>query len=34
MKCYNINKPSKFIIHLGENLYGCAMSEYLPYGGF
>ena len=32
---YDPKKPSKFIIYLDmNNLYGWAMSEYLPYGGF
>ena len=31
----DVNKPSKFIMHLDENnLYGWAVSQYLPYGGF
>ena len=35
MKNYNPKKPSKFIIYLDmNNLYGWAMSEYLPYVGF
>ena len=35
MQSYDVNKPSKFITHLeANNLYGCAMSQYLPYGGF
>ena len=35
MQSYNVNKPSKFIMYLdANNLYGWAMSQYLPYGGF
>ena len=35
MKNYNPKKPSKFMIYLDmNNLYGWAMSEYLPYEGF
>ena len=35
MKDYDPKKPSKFILYLDmNNLYGWAMSEYLPYGGF
>ena len=35
MKNYNPKKPSKFITYLDmNNLYGWAMSGYLPYGGF
>ena len=35
MQNYNPKKPSKFIIYLDmNNLYGWAMSEYLPYEGF
>ena len=35
MKTYYPTKPSKHITHLDENnLYGWAMSRYLPYGGF
>ena len=35
MKHYDPKKPSKFITYLdGNNLYGWAMSGYLPYGGF
>ena len=35
MKDYDPKKPSKFITYLDmNNLYGWAMSEYLPYGGF
>ena len=35
MKNYGPKKRSKFIIYLGmNNLYGWAMSGYLPYGGF
>ena len=32
---YDKNKPSTFISYLDlNNLYGWAMNEYLPYGGF
>ena len=32
---YDKEKPGKYIIYLNmNNLYGKAMSEYLPYGGF
>ena len=35
IKVYDLKEPSKFITHLDmNNLYGWAMSEYLPYGGF
>ena len=35
MKSYDVNKPSKFIMYLdANNLYGWAMSQYLPHGGF
>ena len=35
MQSYDANKPSKFITYLDEdNLYGWAMSQYLPYNGF
>ena len=35
MKDYDPQKPSTFITyHDMNNLYGCAMSDYLPYGGF
>ena len=35
MKDYNPTKPSKYILYLDmNNLYGWAMSGYLPYGGF
>ena len=35
MKDYNKDKPSKYIIYLdANNLYGWAMSQYLPTGGF
>ena len=35
MKDYDPKKLSKFITYLDmNNLYGWAMSEYLPYGGF
>ena len=32
---YDKTKPEKYIAYIDmNNLYGCAMSEYLPYGGF
>ena len=35
MKDYNKDEPSKYIIYLdANNLYGWAMSQYLPTGGF
>ena len=35
MECYDSNKESKYITYLDpNNLYGCAMSRYLPYSGF
>ena len=35
MKNYDPTKPSKYIEYLDKNnLYGWAMSGYLPYGGF
>ena len=35
MKDYGPKKPSKFMTYLNmNNLYGWAMSNYLPYGGF
>ena len=35
MKSYDDNKPSKHVIYLDvNNLYGWAMSQYLPYNGF
>ena len=35
MNDYDSKKPSTFITYLDmNNLYGWAMSEYLPYGGF
>ena len=35
MKCYGSIKESKFIMYLdANNLYSCAMSQYLPYSGF
>ena len=35
LKDYDPTKPSKFILYLDmNNLYGWAMSKYLPYGGF
>ena len=34
MKDYDPKKPSKYISYLDmNNLYGSAMSDYLPYGG-
>ena len=35
MKCYDSSKESKSIMYLdANNLYGWAMSQYLPYSGF
>ena len=35
MKCYGSSKESKYITYLDvNNLYGWAMSQYLPYSGF
>ena len=35
MKSYYNKRPSKHIMYLDENnLYGWAMSQYLPYNGF
>ena len=35
MKNYDPTKPSIYMSYLHmNNLYGCAMSGYLPYGGF
>ena len=35
MKFYDDSKPSKYIVHLdANNLYGWAMSQYLPYSKF
>lgn len=35
MKDYNENEGSKYILYLDENnLYGWAMSQFLPTGGF
>ena len=35
MKEYDENKPSKYIMYLdANNLYGWAMSQYLPTGNF
>ena len=35
MKSYNKNKPAKYIMYLdANNLYGWAMSQYLPTGNF
>ena len=35
MQSHDNSKPSKYITHLdSNNLYGWAMSQYLPYGGF
>ena len=34
MKEYDENAPSKYIMYLANNLYGRAMSQYLPTGNF
>ena len=35
MQSYDANKPSKFITYLdANNLYGLAMSQYMPYSAF
>ena len=35
MKDYNKNDPPKYVMYLyANNLYGWAMSQYLPTGGF
>ena len=35
LQSYDVNEPSQFIVYLNvNNLYGRAMSQYLPYGGF
>ena len=35
MQSYDVNEPNKFIVYLGaKNLFGWAMSQHLPYGGF
>ena len=35
MSTYDINKSPLYIMYLdANNLYGCAMSQYLPYGNF
>ena len=35
MECYDSSKESKYITYLdANNLYGWAMSQYLPYSGF
>ena len=35
MQSYDVNKPSKLIMYFDENnLYGWAMSQYLPHSGF
>ena len=34
MKCYDSNKENKYIMYLdANNLYGWAISQYLPYSG-
>ena len=34
MECYDSNKESNYITYLdANNLYGWAMSQYLPYSG-
>ena len=35
MKCYDSSKESKYITYLdSSDLYGCEMSQYLPYSEF
>ena len=35
MKCYDSGEENKYIVYLGaNNLYGWAMSQYLPYSEF
>ena len=35
MQSYDVNEPSKFIVHLdAKKLFGWAMSQHLPYNGF
>ena len=35
MECYDCSKANKFVMYLdADNLYGWAMSRYLPYSGF
>ena len=35
MNCYDSGKEIQYIAYLdANNLYGCAMSQYLPYSGF
>ena len=35
MECYDSSEKSKYITYLdANNLYGWAMSQYLPYSGF
>ena len=35
MECYDSSEKSQYITYLdGNNLYGWAMSQYLPYSGF
>ena len=35
IKSYDNNKPSKYVTYLDENnLYGWAVSQYLPYSKF
>ena len=35
MNFYDVNEPTKSIMYLdANNLYGWAMNQYVPYGGF